>query len=543
MRCLLRRALPVSYSPSPMKTSLPVPDSTPHVPEEMHTGGIGGHPKGLSNLFFAELWERFSYYGMRALLMLFMIAPMAAGGLGFDQQQASSVYGNYVMASYMLCILGGFIADNFIGARRAVLIGGFVITAGHYTLVLDSLPAFYLGLILIAVGTGLLKPSISTLVGGLYARGDARRDAGFSLFYMGINIGAFAAPLVTGYLAQDAGFKEILIGWGFDPAHSWHWGFGAAGVGMTLGMWVYVRRLNWVSHVGDAPDAHLRRPWERLALVTLGTIALLYLMIQSDRKDSFLVPFIDRSFSFVWQPIPYVWLAYTIYSLPILVVLYFGVIRKDDDSKRIAAIGVFFIAAVLFWAVFEQAGTTLTLFADELTRTEILGQPFPSSWFQSANPLFVIALAPIFAWLWVALGTRQPSVALKFVFGLIFLGLSFALMVPAAQGIVAGKVSPWWLVGVYFLQTLGEMCLSPVGLSTMSKLAPARLTGLVLGVWFLATALGNKLSGTLSADFPSKDPAALASFFSNQAIVVGIVAVVLLALVPWVRHLMGKEHH
>ena len=509
----------------------------------MHTGGIGGHPKGLSNLFFAELWERFSYYGMRALLMLFMIAPMAAGGLGFDQQQASSVYGNYVMASYMLCILGGFIADNFIGARRAVLIGGFVITAGHYTLVLDSLPAFYLGLILIAVGTGLLKPSISTLVGGLYARGDARRDAGFSLFYMGINIGAFAAPLVTGYLAQDAGFKEILTAWGFDPAHSWHWGFGAAGVGMTLGMWVYVRRLNWVSHVGDAPDAHLRRPWERLALVTLGTIALLYLMMQSDRKDSFLVPFIDRSFSFVWQPIEYVWLAYTIYSLPILVVLYFGVIRKDDDSKRIAAIGVFFIAAVLFWAVFEQAGTTLTLFADELTRTEILGQPFPSSWFQSVNALFVIALAPIFAWLWVALGTRQPSVALKFVFGLIFLGLSFALMVPAAQGIVAGKVSPWWLVGVYFLQTLGEMCLSPVGLSTMSKLAPARLTGLVLGVWFLATALGNKLSGTLSAGFSSKDPAALASFFSTQALVMGIVAVVLLALVPWVRHLMGKEHH
>ena len=514
--------MPVSYSPSPMKTPLPVPDSTPHVPEEMHTGGIGGHPKGLSNLFFAELWERFSYYGMRALLMLFMIAPMAAGGLGFDQQQATSVYGNYTMASYMLCILGGFIADNFIGARRAVLIGGFVITAGHYTLVLDSLTAFYVGLILIAVGTGLLKPSISTLVGGLYARGDARRDAGFSLFYMGINIGAFAAPLVTGYLAQDAGFKEILIGWGFDPAHSWHWGFGAAGIGMTLGMWVYVRRLNWVSHVGDAPDAHLRRPWERLALVTLGTIALLYLMMKSDE---------------------YVWLAYTIYSLPILVVLYFGVIRKDDDSKRIAAIGVFFIAAVLFWAVFEQAGTTLTLFADELTRTEILGQPFPSSWFQSVNALFVIALAPIFAWLWVALGTRQPSVALKFVFGLIFLGLSFALMVPAAQGIVAGKVSPWWLVGVYFLQTLGEMCLSPVGLSTMSKLAPARLTGLVLGVWFLATALGNKLSGTLSAGFSSKDPAALASFFSTQALVVGIVAVVLLALVPWVRHLMGKEHH
>lgn len=505
-----------------MSTPRPIPDPTPHVPEDFHGGGIAGHPKGLSNLFFAELWERFSYYGMRALLMLFMIAPVASGGLGFTQPHAAVVYGNYVMSSYMLCILGGFIADNFLGARRAVLIGGFIITAGHYALAFDSVPTFYAGLILIAVGTGLLKPSISTLVGGLYRRGDARRDAGFSLFYMGINIGAFAAPLVTGYLAQDEGFKAILLGWGLDPRHSWHWGFGAAGLGMTLGMWVYVRRLNWVSHVGDAPAADHKRPWERLALVALGTIALLALMMKSDENA---------------------WLAYAIYSLPILVVLYFGVFRRDDDSKRIAAIGVFFIAAVLFWAVFEQAGTTLTLFADELTRTELLGRPFPSSWFQSVNALFVIALAPVFAWLWVALGTRQPAVAVKFVLGLVFLGLSFALMVPAAQGIVDGKVSPWWLIGVYFLQTLGEMCLSPVGLSTMSKLAPARLTGLVLGVWFLATALGNKLSGTLSAGFSSKDPVALANFFRDQAIVVGVMALVLLALAPWVRHLMGKEHH
>ncbi len=505
-----------------MSTPRPIPDPTPHVPEDFHGGGIAGHPKGLSNLFFAELWERFSYYGMRALLMLFMIAPVASGGLGFSQAQASVVYGNYVMSSYMLCILGGFIADNFIGARRAVLIGGFVITAGHYALAFDSVPTFYAGLILIAVGTGLLKPSISTLVGGLYRRGDTRRDAGFSLFYMGINIGAFAAPLVTGYLAQDEGFKAMLLGWGLDPRHSWHWGFGAAGIGMTLGMWVYVRRLDWVRHVGDAPAADHQRPWERLALVALGTVALLALMVKSD---------------------DYVWLAYAVYALPVLVVLYFGVFRRDEDSKRIAAIGVFFIAAVLFWAVFEQAGTTLTLFADELTRTELLGQPFPSSWFQSVNALFVIALAPVFAWLWVALGTRQPAVAVKFVLGLVCLGLSFALMVPAAQGIVDGKVSPWWLIGVYFLQTLGEMCLSPVGLSTMSKLAPARLTGLVLGVWFLATALGNKLSGTLSAGFSSKDPVALANFFRDQAIVVGVMAVVLLALAPWVRHLMGKEHH
>jgi len=508
-------SLPPPYSPF-------IPDPAPNIPEEMHTGGIAGHPKGLSNLFFAELWERFSYYGMRALLTLFMVAPIAAGGLGFDQLHASIIYGNYVMSSYMLCILGGFIADNFIGARRAVLIGGFIITLGHFTLALNSLPAFYAGLILVAVGTGLLKPSISTLVGGLYARGDARRDAGFSLFYMGINIGAFAAPLVTGYLAQDEGFKQILLGWGFDPTHSWHWGFGAAGVGMTLGMLVYVRRLNWIRHIGEAPDAQEPRPWGPLALVALGTFVLLYLMVKSDE---------------------YIWLAYGIYSLPVLAVIYFGIFRTDEDSKRIAAIGVFFIAAVLFWAIFEQAGTSLTLFADELTRTEAFGRSYPSAWFQSVNSFFVIALAPVFAWLWVALSTRQPSVALKFVFGLIFLGLSFALMVPAAQATVTGKVSAWWLIGVYFLQTLGEMCLSPVGLSTMSKLAPPKLTGLIMGVWFLATALGNKLSGTLSADFSSKDPVALSHFFSNQAIVVGIVAVVLLALVPWVRHLIGTEDH
>ena len=503
-----------------MDTPSPTPSADSQASESLHTGGIAGHPKGLSNLFFAELWERFSYYGMRALLMLFMIAPLAVGGLGFSQPKAAVIYGNYVMSSYMLCILGGFIADNFIGARRAVLIGGFIITAGHYTLALDSVPTFYAGLILIAVGTGLLKPSISTLVGGLYPAGDARRDAGFSLFYMGINIGAFAAPLVTGYLAQDEGFKALLLGWGLDPRHSWHWGFGAAGVGMTLGMWVYIRRLDWVRHVGDAPAENLPRPWGRLVWVALGTVALLALMMQSDE---------------------HAWLAYGIYSLPVLVVLYFGLLRPDEEGKRIAAIGIFFIAAVLFWAIFEQAGTTLTLFADELTRTELLGLPFPSSWFQSVNALFVIALAPLFAWLWVALGRRQPSVALKFVLGLAFLGLSFALMVPAAQAIVAGKVSPWWLIGVYFLQTLGEMCLSPVGLSAMSKLAPARLTGLVLGVWFLATSLGNKLSGTLAADFSSKDPTALAHFFRNQAIVVGLMALVLLALVPWVRHLMGRE--
>ena len=498
----------------------PIPDATPHVPEVLHTGGIGGHPKGLSMLFFAEMWERFSYYGMRALLLLFMVAPVAMGGLGFEQKYAAQIYGNYTMASYMVCILGGYLADNFIGARRAVLIGGFIITAGHYTLAIDSIPSFYLGLILVTLGTGLLKPSISTLVGGLYSRVDHRRDAGFSLFYMGINLGAFAAPLVVGWLAQGEQFKAMLLSWGLDPLHSWHWGFGAAGLGMTFGMWTYIRRLKLLGHIGHALERNTPRPWLQLMMVTLGTVLLLGLMIASDH---------------------FAWINPIVYALPVAGVIYFGLMKKDEDSHRIAAILVFFIAAIIFWAVFEQAGSSLTLFADELTHHEVAGWAYPSSWFQSVNSLFILALAPLFAWGWVRLGTRQPSVPGKFVLGLVFLGISFLLLVPAAQLTASGKVSPWWLIAVYFLQTLGELCLSPVGLSTMSKLAPAKLTGLIMGLWFLGTALGNKLAGVLAEDFSSKDPVLLSRFFLNQALTVGVVTVGLLAMVPWVKRRMGKH--
>ena len=486
---------------------------------ERDHGGIAGHPRGLSMLFYAEMWERFSYYGMRAILLLFMIAPLAMGGMGMDQGLATQIYGNYTMASYMVCILGGFLADNFIGARRAVLIGGLIITAGHYCLAFASVPTFYAGLILVALGTGLLKPSISTLVGGLYSHGDTRRDAGFSLFYMGINLGAFAAPLVVGWLAQGEQFKALLTGWGLDPTHSWHWGFAAAGIGMTFGMIVYLRHWHWLSHIGHPPEATAPKPWGKLALVALGTAALLGVMIASDY---------------------FAWINPVVFALPFVGVIWFGVVRRDQDSKRVAAILVFFVCAILFWAVFEQAGSSLTLFADELTLNKLLGFDFPSSWFQSVNSLFILVLAPLFAWLWVSLRERQPSIPMKFVWGLVFLGLSFALLVPAAQLTATGKVSPWWLIGVYFLQTIGELCLSPVGLSAMTKLAPAKLTGLVMGIWFLGTALGNKLAGVVAAEFNAKDPQALAHFFWQQALLVGGMTVLLLVLVPWVRRLTGE---
>ena len=487
---------------------------------ERDHGGIAGHPRGLSMLFYAEMWERFSYYGMRAILLLFMIAPLAMGGMGMDQKDAAQIYGNYTMASYMVCILGGYLADNFIGARRAVLIGGLIITAGHYCLAFASEPTFYAGLILVALGTGLLKPSISTLVGGLYSHGDTRRDAGFSLFYMGINLGAFAAPLVVGWLAQGEQFKALLTGWGLDPTHSWHWGFGAAGIGMTIGMIVYLRHWHWLSHIGHPPEADTPRPWGKLVLVALGTAAMLGVMIASDYVA---------------------WINPIVFALPFVGVIWFGVVKRDIDSRRIAAILVFFICAILFWAVFEQAGSSLTLFADELTRNELFGRAFPSSWFQSVNSLFILALAPLFAWLWVSLRERQPSIPMKFVWGLVFLGLSFALLVPAAQLTAAGKVSPWWLIGVYFLQTIGELCLSPVGLSAMTKLAPVKLAGLMMGIWFLGTALGNKLAGVIAAEFNAKDPQALAHFFWQQALLVGGMTVLLLVLVPWVRRLTGEQ--
>ena len=487
-----------------------------HRASEDGRDSLTGHPAGLATLFFAELWERFSYYGMRALLALFVVAPLAAGGLGLTTADAARIYGNYTMAVYMLSIPGGFIADRYLGAHRAVLVGGAIIACGHFTLAVNSPIAFYAGLALVALGTGLFKPNISAMVGGLYRAGDERRDAGFSIFYMGINIGGFIAPLVTGFLAQSALFKGWLAAWGFDPALSWHWGFGAAGVGMTLGLVIYVLQGSRLAQVGCAP-AIPGVTWGTSLLVLIGTAAVMALTVLSDDVH---------------------WLRPLFLLVPIAAIAWFAV-KSDLDSKRIAAVFVFFIAAMIFWAIFEQAGLTMALFADQLTRSEIAGIPFPSAWFQSLNPLFVIALAPLFAWGWVRLGPRQPSSPVKFVLGLAFLGLSFLLMVPAAMLTAEGRVSPVWLVGLFFLQTVGELFLSPVGLSTMTKLAPMRLVGLMLGVWFLAAAWGNKLAGVLGGGFTATDASGLAVFFLQQAALVGVATLLLLALVPWVKRLMG----
>ncbi len=420
-----------------------------------------GHPRGLSTLFFTEMWERFSYYGMRGFLILYMTKA-----LGFTDPHAGAVYGNYVGSVWLAAIFGGIIADRWLGYYRSVLVGGIIIALGHFTLAFHALPFFYVGLSLIVIGTGLLKPNVSTLVGSLYEQGDERRDAGFSIFYMGINLGAFLGPLIAGKLAE---------------AVDWHLGFACAGVGMSLGLVQYVlgrRRL-------DPAIARLAaRPTQVTAAVTA--------------PDAGYTP---------------------------------------QDLRRMIAVVVFFAFASLFWGAYEQAGSTLALFADRYVHLELLGIKLYASWFVSVQAAFVILLSPIFAWLWVRLGPRQPSSPAKFALALMFVGLAFVLLMPAgaiAQGGV--KISPLWLVAVYFIEELGELCLSPVGLSVVTKLAPRQVVGLMMGVFFLSKRVGNKLAGC-SAGFISTT--ALPALFGVTAAVTLGAAAVMFALSKPVQRLMG----
>ena len=477
-----------------------------------------GHPAPLFTLFFAELWERFSYYGMRALLMGFMTLSLAQSGLGISTEKASLIYGTYTMSVYMMSIPGGTIADSILGSRLAVLVGGIIIAAGHFTMAVPGEQTFFLGLLLVVIGTGLLKPNISALVGQLYAPGDPRRDSGFSIFYMGINIGAFTAPLLTGFLAEHSRFKAMLTAWGFNPAHSWHWGFAAAGVGMVLGLIVFVVFGRALKTVGP-PPARPPGAWRKPLITFVGTLGLWAIAWVSDHPD-------------------FTWVRSLFLIIPIVLVVWFG-FAKDVETRRLSAVFFFFIGAFIFWALFEQAGSSLTLFAKRFTETHVLGIEFPYPWYQSANPMFVIVLAPLFALLWTKLGDRQPSSPLKFTIGLFFLAIGFAVMIPAAKLAVEGRVSPLWLLALYFFQTCGEMCLSPVGLSTFTKLSPAKYVGAMLGVWFLGAAFGNKFAGVLASRFGEGDPSHLDQFFGQQALAVTVIAIVFLALVPWVRRRMG----
>ena len=499
--------------------------------------GWFGHPRGLSTLFFTEMWERFSYYGMRAILLLFMTAPVATGGLGWDAATAGPIYGLYTALVYLTALPGGWIADRLIGQRRAVLWGGIIIALGHLSLTVHNLGFFYFGLFLIVTGTGLLKPNISTMVGALYGKDDARRDAGFSIFYMGINLGAFLSPLVCGYLAQDEGFRARLAGWGIDPASAWHWGFGAATVGMTLGIIQYVLGGKRLGEAGLHPErssepAALARQKRNLTL-GLGVIAALMaivVVLQVTGAVAVSAAGVANAMGIVLAVVPFVYFGYLFWSGD----------WTPDEKKRLVAILFFFLLAAMFWSAFEQAGSSLNLFADRFTDNRIFGYEFPSSWFQSVNSAFIILLAPLFAWLWIALARRrkEPSTPAKFAYGLFFVGLGFLAVAYAAMlsGPEGGRVSPMWLLTVYFFHTVGELCLSPVGLSAMTKLAPARVTGQMMGVWFLATAVGNYAGGQVAALF---ETLALPKLFGAVFAVAMAFTLLAVALARPIRRLMG----
>jgi POT family proton-dependent oligopeptide transporter len=481
--------------------------------------GFFGHPGGLSTLFFTEMWERFSYYGMRALLILFMTAPAATGGLELDVATASGIYGMYIAMVYMMSLPGGWIADRLIGQRRAVLYGGILIACGHFSMAVPAIAAFYLGLVLIVLGTGLLKPNVSAMVGQIYEPNDTRRDAGFSLFYMGINLGAFFSPLVCGYLGQRI---------------NWHYGFASAGVGMTFGLIQYVlggRRLGdaGLHPVRDA-SAEAQARFERRAwsAIAIGLALLVALGVSMWRG---------------WLPLTAGQISDGAgYLLLILTVVFFAWLFLSGDwtreeRRRLYVIGVFFLAASLFWSIFEQAGSTLNLFADRASHNVVFGRPFPSSWYQSTNPIFIILFAPVMAWLWIKLGPRDPSSPVKFSIGLLGVGLGFLILVPAARISTSGTlVSPMWLTATYFVHTIAELCLSPVGLSSMTKLAPARIVGLMMGVWFLATSVGNYIGGQLSGLYESLP---LTALFGRVGLFAVIAGVVMLAFAPKFTKLMG----
>ena len=473
--------------------------------------GFFGHPVGLRTLFLTELWERFSYYGMRALLILFMTAPIARHGLGMATPEAGAIYGLYTGMVYLLALPGGWIADKILGARRAVLVGGIIIASGHFCLAIPSVTTFFIGLVLIVTGTGLLKPNVSTMVGQLYPAHDPRRDAGFSIFYMGINIGATIAPLICSYVGENI---------------NWHYGFALAGIGMTAGVIQYAFGAKTLGSAGSAPAPSAKEQGRfRISLIVFIVALLVGGKLAYDGTLS--IQALSSGFG--------------VLLTSIVVVLFAGMLIfgkwSREERGRLIAIFVLFAASAMFWSIYEQGGSTLNLFADRNTNRVIPGmaQPFPAGWFQAVPSLFVILIAPMFAWLWVKLGRHNPTSTLKFSIGLLFGGLSFVILVPVASKL---GVSPIWLTLTYLLQTLGELCISPVGMSTMTKLAPRRIASLIMGVWFVSISVGDYLSGKFASVYETMPLPQLFAAVGATAIVLGL----LLALINKpMKQLIGSE--
>jgi len=480
---------------------------------------IQKHPRGLATLFFTEMWERFSYYGMRALLVLFMVDTVR-GGMEMDDKTATAIYGIYTATVYLMSLPGGWLADRLWGAQKTVWIGGLIIALGHFTLALPWKQTFYLGLVFVVVGSGTLKPNMSGLVAELYPEGGARRDAGFSIFYMGVNLGAAIGPLVCGWLAS---------------AFGWHWGFAAAGVGMVFGLIQFrlSRHLLHGAGVHRGNEKPLHGAEKFLVSACLSGAVVLVVATMAG-----------------WLQLNPVWIAQgmTYVILGIAAVFFFvaflfcGLDRTE--KARVAMILVLFFASALFWAGFEQAGSSFNLFAERFTVRNLswVNYEIPAAWFQALGPVFIISLAPVFAWFWVWLARRNldPSIPVKFAWGLLLLGAGFVVMAGAARVVAGGtKAWPTWLVATYLIHTFGELCLSPVGLSSVTKLSPRKLAGQMMGIWFLATSLGNVLAGLLAGEFKVDAVEKWPSLYLKIVILPAIAGILLLVFSRPIRRLMA----
>ncbi|TXE13636.1 peptide MFS transporter [Algoriphagus aquimarinus] len=507
---------------------------------------IFGHPKGLMTLFFTEMWERFSYYGMRALLILFMTMAVAEGGLGFDDQTSGAIYGLYTMGVYLLALPGGWLADRLFGLKKSVWYGGIIIAIGHFTMALPGVMAlitgdhsikpelstldtssFFLGLILIVLGTGLLKPNISSIVGQLYPKGSTKRDAGFSIFYMGINIGGFIAPIACGTLAT----------------YDMHLGFGLAGLGMVFGLIQYKLSGALLEGHGDVPvfetEKEVSSQKKLKSIVTylgIGLVAVVGVLFMGVIPIN--VSAIAGASGTVIALVAFGYLGY---------VIAFGGLDKADKNK-VGVIAILFLFSAMFWSGFEQAGSTLNLFADRFTDRTILGWEIPTSYFQSVNSLFIIIFAPFFGALWIWLGRRnmEPSSPMKFTFGLLLLAIGFFVMYFATKIAASGDLAaPTWLLITYMLHTFGELSLSPVGLSLVTKLAPKGYGGQMMGIWFLSVALGNLIAGLIAGEASGGTEEALAQMPDQYMLIVYTVfgsAALLFLLKPLIRRMMGDVH-
>lgn len=500
------------------------------------------HPKALFVLFFAEMWERFSYYGMRALLTLYMAKVLFVDlAQNVAETQAYGIYGSYTAMVYLFPVIGGLVADQLLGFKKTVIWGGILMALGHFTLALQGFESlegnmafFFAALALIIVGNGFFKPNISSFLGTFYDPNDARKDGAFSIFYMGVNIGAFLSTLTCGYVGQEI---------------SWHYGFGLAGIGMTIGLivfYLFTRKSRDFEGKGLPPEEVQRGERKLLGMkpivgvVVLSLIAVPVCAYMLDLDEFMAGALLVISFGII---------AYLIYQ---------ALSAKDKTTgQRLLVVVVLFFFHAVFWALFEQAGGSLTIFTDKNVDRMVGGTEIPASIFQSLNPLYIMLLAPVFSWLWLKLNKKgmEPSTPMKFVLGLVQLALGFGVIVLGAKFFANGDglVPIIFVALMYLLHTTGELSLSPIGLSMVTKLSPAKIVGFVMGAWFLSIALANKMAGVIgtltTSDTVTDDtPASTTlSFYSDTyfiwgVCVVGGAALLLLLLVPLLRKWMNGIH-